>query len=216
MATQWVLDKISDAVQPTIQSGVSTAGSYAGGAFTAVGGGINSIGQSINRSISTYGNGVADYGNGILDWTGSSSKRAQTASNPLGLDSGRTGGRRAVTTPSIYSAPRDTTSKLPPPKSRTTASNAVPKKVAGKPATKGPVRQIKTGATPVPKATNAVNSATSRKAVAVKPNSSAKPGTGKPVTRTPVKSSASSATRTQSTLSHKPNHIAAANPLGLS
>eukprot|EP00249_Psilotum_nudum_P033002 c49351_g1_i1 orf=2-265(-) len=85
MATQWVLDKISGALAPTVSNAVSSAGGFAGGAVNAVGNSVNSVGQSINRTVSTYGNGVKDYGNSIMDWTSATGSRGTTAQNPLGL-----------------------------------------------------------------------------------------------------------------------------------
>jgi len=140
MATQWVLGKISDALQPSIQSGVSTAGAYAGGVFNTIGSGINGIGESVNGTIRRYGDGLKDYGNGVMDWTNATGSRAQTASNPLGLGTSKTHGKRAVTSPSVYSAPPKP--KQNPPKTLMTTSKSAPKKIGSAPAMKSlPARQ---------------------------------------------------------------------------
>lgn len=223
MATQWVLDKISDAIQPTIYNGVSTAGSYAGGAFNAVGSGINSVGESINGAVRRYGDGVKDYGNGVLDWSNAGSQRAQTASNPLGLSSGTSGGRRAVTTPSIYSAATPSKLAQSPSKVLTTTDKSVSKKpaVTNK---KNPV-QSKSNAVPVaknasaslPKTKPVMNSGANRKAVsAVKPATASKVSTNKTTIKPSAKPSSANVSKARSTPLKKPNAIAAANPLGLS
>jgi len=111
MATGWVLGKISDALAPTVSNVVGSAGSMAGGAVSAVGAGINGIGESINGSIRRYGDGAQDYGNAIKDWSRADAPRSQTASNPLGLSSGATGGKNKVTSPSMYTAPKPNPSK---------------------------------------------------------------------------------------------------------
>src|ERR1700753_4396210 len=97
MATSWVLGKVSDALAPPVSSTVASAGSFAGGAVNAIGNSINGVGETINGSIRRYGDGVKDYGNGIMDWTSSDGVRAATASNPLGLSGGTTGGGAKVT-----------------------------------------------------------------------------------------------------------------------
>jgi hypothetical protein len=132
MATQWVLDKVSDAIKPTINGAVSSAGGFAGGAVNAVGTSINGVGASINRTISGYGNGIMDYGNNVMDWTSATGSRAATAYNPLGLSGNASSGKRGTTSPSIYSPPAQTkkstnaTAKkaLPAP---TSTKKAVPK-----------------------------------------------------------------------------------------
>ena len=193
MATQWVLEKISGALQPTIQSGVSTAGGYAGGAFNAVGNGISGVGESINGTIRRYGDGVKDYGNGMLDWTNASASRGQTASNPLGLSGGSTGGKRAVTSPIVYRAPA--TSKSSASKTLTTTSKQSPAKKTAPPIKKA-VTSVKTTNTKAP---------TARKTTPV-----VKSGVPKKV----VKPSTVTATKPK-TLSSQGTNSAALNPLGL-
>lgn len=219
MATSWVLGKISDALQPTIQSTVSSAGTFAGGALNTVGSGINGVGETINGTIKRYGDGVRDYGNGVMDWTNASGVRAQTASNPLGLNSGMTQGKRSVTSPSVYSAP----------------SKPRPKQVAAKPAT---------GAGKTTQAQKNPAALTSKKSPALvsKPLSpqvrktsvvaSTKPSTTRPATTptakpvakqstmtkptTGLKTIAPSATKVKSISAVSPGKVNAANPLGLS
>ena len=88
MATSWIIGKVNDAIQPTIHSATSAAGSFAGGALNTVGNSINGVGASLNGTIRRYGDGINDYGNGVMDWAKADGPRAQTASNPLGLSSG--------------------------------------------------------------------------------------------------------------------------------
>lgn len=133
MATSWVLGKVSDALAPTVSGVVSTAGGFAGGAVNAVGNSINGVGDGINRSIKAYGDGAKDYGNSIMDWTKADGGRGATAANPLGLGSGVSGGKRNVTSPSVYHAPKSTPSKT----LMTTSKSAAPqKKIGAAPATK--------------------------------------------------------------------------------
>jgi len=213
MATQWVLGKISDALQPTIQNGVSTAGTFAGGAFSTVGSGINGVGESINGTIRRYGDGFKDYGNGVMDWTNAPVPRAQTSQNPLGLSGGKSTGKRAVTSPSVYSAP-----PKPKPsagKTLTTTSKTAPpqKKIEGAPAKKALPAPSSKPAVTTKKVTN-----TTAKPATTTPSSVKRPATTKaPVTRTPgpVKASTATATKAKPPSSQKPNYVAAANPLGL-
>ncbi|KIW25803.1 uncharacterized protein PV07_08946 [Cladophialophora immunda] len=131
MATQWVLGKVSEALAPTVSSTVASAGAFAGGAVNAVGNSINGVGESINGTIRRYGDGVKDYGNGIMDWTQAGGVRAATASNPLGLSAGKTGGRRQVTSPQIYRPPATTPKTAPSKRLMTTAKSAPQKQIEG-------------------------------------------------------------------------------------
>ena len=215
MATQWVLGKISDALQPTIQNGVSTAGTFAGGAFSTVGSGINGVGESINGTIKRYGDGFKDYGNGVMDWTNAPVPRAQTSQNPLGLSGGKSTGKRAVTSPSVYSAaprPKPSASKT----LTTTSKTAQPqKKIEGAPAKKAlPAPSSKPAAV-----TKKVPMTASKPAPSATQGAIKKPATTRlPATKTPgpVKASTASATKAKPPSSQKPNYIAANNPLGLS
>ncbi|KAH0829775.1 hypothetical protein FOPE_10683 [Fonsecaea pedrosoi] len=128
MATQWVLGKVSEALAPTVSSTVASAGAFAGGAVNAVGNSINGVGESINSTIRRYGDGVKDYGNGIMDWTRAGGVRAATASNPLGLSAGKTGGRLQVTSPQIYRPPASTPKTSPSKRLMTTSKTAAPQK----------------------------------------------------------------------------------------
>ena len=127
MATDWVLGKVSDALAPTVSGVVSSAGGFAGGAVNAVGNSINGVGEGVNRYVRTCGDGAKDYGNAIMDWTKADGSRGATAANPLGLSSGTTGGKRAVTSPQVYSAPKSTPSKV----LTTTSKSAAPQKKVG-------------------------------------------------------------------------------------
>jgi len=201
MATGWVLGKISDALAPTVSNVVGSAGSMAGGAVSAVGAGINGVGESINGSIRRYGDGAQDYGNAIKDWSRADAPRSQTASNPLGLSSGTAGGKIKVTSPSIYSAPKPTTSK----------STSTQKKIADTP--KKP-----TGTTPTKKP--ATTTASVKKPV----NASSKPGTSQMKSISPASRPVSAIKKTTPVVkasSGKPTKAraptkSAANPLGLS
>ncbi|EXJ54051.1 hypothetical protein A1O7_09388 [Cladophialophora yegresii CBS 114405] len=128
MATQWVLGKVSEALAPTVSSTVSSAGSFAGGAVNALGNSINGVGETINGSIRRYGDGVKDYGNGIMDWTSADGLRAATASNPLGLSAGKTGGKRQVTGGGVYRAPPTTPTSANSKTLMTTSKTAAPQK----------------------------------------------------------------------------------------
>lgn len=124
MATQWVLDKVSDALAPTVSRTVATAGGYAGGAVSYVGTSINGVGEGFNRFVKTYGDGTLDYGNSIMDWTAAEGPRKQTASNPLGLSGGKAGGKQNVTSPNIYHAPKSTPSKAATLKNTTSTNRS--------------------------------------------------------------------------------------------
>lgn len=243
MATEWVLGKISDALQPSIQSGVSTAGAYAGSVFNTMGSGINGIGESINGTIKRYGDGFKDYGNGVMDWTNATGPRAQTASNPLGLGTSKTHGKRAVTSPSMYSAPPKpkqnpsktlmTTGKpaekkigsapamkaLPAPAAKS-APAAQPKKAVGAPAQ--PKKAVGVPAQPKAVLDGANPGAFKKTTAAAKPvtagNQGAmkKPAGSNVPSKTPRSVKASTATATQGRPAIKPDYVAAANPLGLS
>ena len=218
MATQWVLNKVSDALAPTVSGAVSSAGSYAGGAVAAVGNGINSVGMGINNSVKRYGDGVKDYGNGIMDWTSASTSRAQTANNPLGLSGGKASGKTSVTSPSVYSAPAKssasrtmmTTSKTHPQKK---IQGGAPKKALPAPA---PVKKA-TASTSTPAKKTPVNAA---KSGAPNPGALRKPGaTGsKPLAKTTPGKPSTAAVPKASTGRPRTtgNATGAANPLGLS
>lgn len=96
MATGWVLNKVSEAIAPTVSNTVATAGGFAGDVVCGVGNSINGVGQSINDAIRRYGNGAMEAGNGIKDWTSAPGLRAGTAANPLGLSNTKAGGKRAI------------------------------------------------------------------------------------------------------------------------
>jgi len=232
MATQWVLGKITDALAPTVSSGVASAGSFVGGAVNAVGNSINGVGEGINSSIRRYGDGVKDYGNGVMDWTAAEGVRSQTASNPLGLASGSFQGKRTVTSPQVYrSAPKPSASKT----LMTTNKAAAPqKKIAGgtprkalpaplgtsKPtSTKStsPIKKI--GATAPTKTPSAPNPGAMRKPAATTNKGASTPAkSAAPVKKaTAVKPSAASAPKPSIVRSKvQGNPTAAANPLGLS
>ncbi|OAP55693.1 hypothetical protein AYL99_09845 [Fonsecaea erecta] len=90
-----------------------------------------------------------------MDWTQAGGVRAATASNPLGLSGGKTGGRRQVTSPQIYRPPA-ATPKTPPSKRLMTTSKSAP-----------PQKQIEGGTprqalpAPGPKASETAHKATS-------------------------------------------------------
>ncbi|KIX97494.1 uncharacterized protein Z520_06946 [Fonsecaea multimorphosa CBS 102226] len=107
---------------------VASAGAFAGGAVNAVGNSINGVGESINSTVRRYGDGVKDYGNGIMDWTQAGGVRAATASNPLGLSAGTTGGKRQVTSPQIYRPPATTPKTAPSKRLMTTGKSTAPQK----------------------------------------------------------------------------------------
>jgi len=226
MATNWVLDKISNALAPTVSGAVSSAGSFAGGAVNAVGNSINGVGEGINNSIRRYGDGTRDYGNAIMDWTKAEGVRGATASNPLGLSSGATGGKRQVTSPEVYRAPTKpsasktltTTSKTAAPQKkkteRGTPTKALPapaKKNASTAPLKSAPAQAKIGSAPNPGAMRKKPADTSKAAPASAPKQATsvkKAG--------PVKASTASAPKTSTRPKTQGNYTAAANPLGLS
>jgi len=238
MATSWILGKISDALQPTIHSTVSSAGSFAGGALNTVGSGINGVGETINGTIRRYGDGVRDYGNGVMDWTSATGSRAQTAGNPLGLSGGKSQGKRSVTSPSIYSAPPKpkpnpsktlmTTNKTAQPQKKIEGApikKALPapapktgvqaKKVTSTPAKPSPVSKgpnpgaFRSGANPVVKPASSVNQGAMKKPTSTR----GLPAPSK--TTAPVKASTASTIKTKPASAPKPDLVAAANPLGL-
>jgi hypothetical protein len=134
MATGWVLNKVSEAIAPTVSNTVATAGGFAGDVVCGVGNSINGVGQSINDAIRRYGNSAMEAGNGIKDWTGAPGLRAGTAANPLGLSNSKAGGKRAITSLGAAKAPSTWTpappqKALPAPKPSTTVkpSTASPK-----------------------------------------------------------------------------------------
>ncbi|KAK6386222.1 hypothetical protein LTS17_001797 [Exophiala oligosperma] len=239
MATQWVLGKVSEALAPTVSGTVATAGAFAGGAVNAVGNSINGVGEGINRSIRHYGDGAKDYGNAIMDWTAADGVRAVTANNPLGLSAGKTGGRRTVTHPTMYTPPKPspsrtlmTTSKSVQPQKRIEAGTPRkalpapgPKTVGAKKAATtngaGPVK--KAGVSAPPPSTSKTSTAPNPGALRKKPgeNTTSNPtakktnngAARKPVSvqkSTPVKPSPAKKSNAPST-----NYVAAANPLGL-
>jgi len=237
MATNWVLGKVSDALAPTVSGAVSSAGGFAGGAVNAVGNSINGVGEGVNRFVRAYGDGAKDYGNAIMDWTKADGSRGATAANPLGLSSGTTGGKRAVTGPQVYYPPKSTPSKA----LTTTSKSAAPqKKVGSAPATKSlPTSDSKADGRAAGKK-SIKKEAASANAPAGKPSSAPNPGAmrrpaadqKKPVqktasTATPQKKSISAASKPASA-APKPTAAArpqqayqgsskmAQNPLGLS
>lgn len=229
MATQWVLGKVSDALAPTVSGAVSSAGAYAGGAFSFVGNAINGVGEGINNSIRRYGDGTKDYGNAIMDWTAAPAPRSQTASNPLGLAGGRALGKTSVTNPSVYYAPSKpvsetlmTTSKTAPQKR---IEGGTPKKALPAPGLRPTtVATAKKNASVAPKSVAPTKTATTPNpgAMRKKPAEITKatpapkqPGSVKKVT--PVKPSTASAPKTTTPARQKVqgNATVAANPLGL-
>ena len=203
MATSWVLGKISDALQPTVQSTVSTAGNFAGGAFNTVGNGINGVGNAIGGTISRYGNGVRDYGNGVMDWSNATGPRAQTASNPLGLNGGTTSGKRAVTSPSVYSAPAKKAQTGSRALTTTTKAPAPVKKATTSPRAGAPVKKVAN----VPKAASATANRPVGNAAKKTINPASRPAAKAKTGITPAARPKSTSTGT--------NYVAAANPLGL-
>jgi hypothetical protein len=129
MATGWVLNKVSEAIAPTVSNTVATAGGFAGDIVCGVGNSINGVGQSINDAIRRYGNGAMEAGNGLKDWTNAPGLRAGTAANPLGLSNTTAGGRRAITSlgtakPSSTWTPAAPQKALPAPKSSVSVSKS--------------------------------------------------------------------------------------------
>jgi len=228
MATGWVLGKISEALAPTISSTVASAGSFAGGAVNAVGSSINGVGETINGTIRRYGDGVKDYGNGLLDWTAADGSRAPTASNPLGLSAGKTGGKRQVTGGGVYRAPVSTPTSTASKTLTTTSKTAAPqKKIAGgtpkkalpAPKSAGPTK--KAPSAPLKPVQNAAKTSTTPNPGAMrKPAGSATGGVKKPTAVKPVKPVAKPASKPTTTANKTklpgPNPTAGANPLGLS
>lgn len=232
MATGWVLGKISEALAPTVSSTVSSAGSFAGGAVNAVGNSINGVGETIGGSIRRYGDGVKDYGNGIMDWTTADGVRSATASNPLGLSAGKTGGKRQVTAGGIYRAqPTSGASKTLMTTSKTTPQKKIaggtPQKALPAPKSTGAVKKPGPAAGPVKKAPSTPLKPVQNSAKATAPNPGAmrkKPGNTAtkvaakkptPVKPTPAKATPAKPTTTKTKLPG-PNPTAGANPLGLS
>jgi len=139
MATAWISGIIGNAVAGTVAPVVSSAGSFAGGAVSAVGDGINGVGSSIEGTIRRYGDGAKDYGNAIRDWTGADGPRVGTARNPLGLSDTAGGGKRGVTSPTLYNGgvPKSK------PKTQVAITNG---KAIVKPANSGPFPSTAVGA----------------------------------------------------------------------
>jgi len=235
MATSWVLGKISDALAPTISSTVSSAGSFAGGAVNAVGNSINGVGETINGSIRRYGDGVKDYGNGIMDWTTADGARSATASNPLGLSAGKTGGKRQVTAGGIYrptptsgaSKTLTTTSKTAAPQKK--IAGGTPQKALPAPKSAGAVKKPGAAAVPVKKAPSAPLKPVQNSAKVTAPNPGAmrkRPGDtankvavkkpGDAASKVAAKKPASVKPTTTKTKLPGANPTAGANPLGLS
>ncbi|KIW63173.1 hypothetical protein PV04_10039 [Phialophora macrospora] len=246
MATQWVLGKVSEALAPTVSSTVSSAGSFAGGAVNALGNSINGIGEAINGSVRRYGDGVKDYGNGLMDWTSADGMRAATASNPLGLNAGKTGGKLQVTGGGIYraapSTPTSAASKRLTTTSRTAAPQkkieaGTPRKALPAPSGAKPANAVKkaapaAGSSPVKKAPTAPLKPVQHAAKTVTPNPGAmrkKPtestnkanGGAKPPGAAAAKKSTPAKPKTATATASKAKTSAsyptrAANPLGLS
>lgn len=232
MATSWVLGKISDALQPTIQSTVSTAGNFAGGTLNTVGNGINGVGSTINGTIKRYGDGVRDYGNGVMDWANAPGARGQTASNPLGLSGSKTAGKTSVTSPSIYSAPAKPKQSASKTLTTTAKSTQPQKKIEGVPAKKQVAGAVSkpVGAAPLAakKAVSTVPKAVTNKVpqsprpgafkstqTANKPALPSNPATMQKPVGGPVRASTASVTKAKPPAVKKPNYTGAANPLGL-
>ncbi len=126
MATGWVLNKVSEALAPTVSNIVSTAGGVAGDVVCGVGNSINGVGDSISSTIRRYGDAAKNTGNGLKDFTGATGGRAATATNPLGLSDSKVGGRLAITNPSV-----------PKPIDRQSAASASSRKGLPSPASAG-------------------------------------------------------------------------------
>ncbi|KAK5208031.1 hypothetical protein LTR41_006543 [Exophiala xenobiotica] len=221
MATQWVLGKVSEALAPTVSNTVSSAGSFAGGAVSAVGNSINSVGEGINSSIRRYGDGVKDYGNAVMDWTSADSVRASTAANPLGLSAGKTGGKRGVTSPSVYTPVGRSTNPsktlMTTNKTQKKIEAGTPRKALPAPGPK-PVGAKKAISAPPPKSTPAKTSAAPNPGALRKKPAETNGNAKKPSSvskSTPVKPAAPK-TATAGRQQARGNPTAAANPLGLS
>ncbi|KAL2398565.1 hypothetical protein ABEF93_001698 [Exophiala dermatitidis] len=176
-----------------------------------------------------------------MDWSRADGIRAQTASNPLGLSAGVTGGKRQVTSPQVYRAPPKTS---PSKTLMTTSKNATPQKKieAGTPKKALPApgpkadavtkKASSTVAAPVQKRVSAV---TPKAPTATKTASTPNPGAmrKKPVDATsnknggglkqpasvkkstPVNSNGVTASKPTNRPKVNVNPTAAANPLGL-
>ncbi|KIW14698.1 hypothetical protein PV08_07482 [Exophiala spinifera] len=229
----------TDAVSQTRT--VATAGAFAGGAVSAVGNSINGIGEGINNSIRRYGDGAKDYGNAIMDWTAADGVRATTANNPLGLSAGKTGGKRTVTHPTLYTPPKPspsktlmTTNKSAQPQKKIeagTPKKALPAPGPG-PKPPGAAKKVTTnGAAPVKKAgvsvpppsTNKTSTAPNPGAFRKKPAENNTMGNAKKASmnaaaKKPVsvqKSTPIKPSQSKKTSAPRTNYVAAANPLGL-
>lgn len=221
MATQWVLDSISNALAPTVSNAVSSAGGFAGGAVNAVGNSVSGVGESINRTIRTYGDGVKDYGNSIMDWTSASDTRGATAQNPLGLSGTKTAGKRTVTSPSMYYPPSTSKKTTGPPAKKAApapnksngAKKSLPPPKAGAKSTpaKAPVGKNGGGANPGAMRRSADQPKPVQKAVQ-KPISAASKPAPKPAASKQAAANKPDAHKTSTYMSSK----AASNPIGIS
>ncbi|KAL6247467.1 hypothetical protein RBB50_005813 [Rhinocladiella similis] len=171
-----------------------------------------------------------------MDWTAAGGVRAATANNPLGLSAGKTGGKRTVTHPTLYTPPKPspsrtlmTTSKSVQPQKRIEAGT--PRKALPAPGPKpvGAKKAPSNGATPVKKAgvsapppsankpSTAPNPGALRKkpadnttTAAKKNNNGAAKKTASVQKSTPVNPAPAKKSNAPST-----NYVAASNPLGL-
>lgn len=110
-------------ISRAVNSGIATAGNYAGGAVDAAGKSVSGAGRgvgkryhprpffpylpttannppdypSITNASNSAGGSASDYGNAVKDWTKASGPRTQTAKNPLGTSGGSYGGKKVVT-----------------------------------------------------------------------------------------------------------------------
>lgn len=227
MATSWILGKVSDAIQPTIQGACASAGSFAGGAMNYVGSSINGVGESINTNIRAYGDGAKDYGNSIMDWTAAPGLRAQTAGNPLGLSSTTGGGKSNATNPSIYRASagskRETMPAINarPPQKKTTSTSTVVKPTSSVPVGKVKTKPVTRVVDPVKKPSSLTASGTPTRSVHPPTTSSvsrSKPVAGKVAsTVTKPKNTVTSSTSAGATKAKQSSgQNLAKNPLGLS
>ncbi|KAL2434819.1 hypothetical protein ABEF95_008106 [Exophiala dermatitidis] len=175
-----------------------------------------------------------------MDWSRADGIRAQTASNPLGLSAGVTGGKRQATSPQVYRAPPKTS---PSKTLMTTSKNAAPQKriEAGTPKKALPAPGPKSDAV-TKKASSTVAAPVQKHVSAVTPKAptatktAATPNAGamrkKPVDATnnkngglkqpasvkktaPVKSNGVTASKPANRPKVTGNPTAAANPLGL-
>ncbi|KAK5192144.1 hypothetical protein LTR47_003603 [Exophiala xenobiotica] len=183
--------------------------------------GAKNVGEGINSSIRRYGDGVKDYGNAVMDWTSADSVRASTAANPLGLSAGKTGGKRGVTSPSVYTPVGRSTNPsktlMTTNKTQKKIEAGTPRKALPAPGPK-PVGAKKAISAPPPKSTPAKTSAAPNPGALRKKPAETNGNAKKPSSvskSTPVKPAAPK-TATAGRQQARGNPTAAANPLGLS